>query len=579
MSQLRGSPPAPSSTSGLVARGSLVNMVAMTVGAVLAFGLTVVASRWLQPKATGELFELIAIFSILAYALALGADTGLTRWISRARAIGSLADIRRIVLIAVVPILLAGMVVGAALWIAAPALAGIFLHGLPRSTAATDIRLIAFGVPLAGISTCVLAAARGFGRMWPYLAVEGLGKPALRIGLVVLVLVLGWGLRGALVAWIIPVALGLAVGWMILAWLIRKEVPGADRWRPVPGRRPLAAGFWRFAAPRGVAGIFQIVVLWLDILLVGAFLSSYDAGVYAAVSKLAMLGTFALEGTRLAIAPQLSALLARRQQAGAAALFQSATNWLMLASWPVYVLFAIFPVVALGIFGPRYATGAAALVVLSLAMLVNLGTGNVTVVLLMGGKSSWNVANTLAALVVNVGLNLVLLPRIGIVGAAIAWAASILVDNVAAAVEVWWFLDLSPFGAGYGLAAAAGGGCFAVTGLAARAVLGQTLLGLVAAALTGLIAFAAVAYVGRGRLQLVGLFAAIRPGRRQAGRTGPGPGEPGPGPGPGPGSAGPDPAGPGRHRARAQDLVPGDRAGRRAELDWRPARRPGHSSA
>jgi O-antigen/teichoic acid export membrane protein len=570
MSQLRGSPPAPSSTSGLVARGSLVNMVAMTVGAVLAFGLTVVASRWLQPKATGELFELIAIFSILAYALALGADTGLTRWISRARAIGSLADIRRIVLIAVVPILLAGMVVGAALWIAAPALAGIFLHGLPRSTAATDIRLIAFGVPLAGISTCVLAAARGFGRMWPYLAVEGLGKPALRIGLVVLVLVLGWGLRGALVAWIIPVALGLAVGWMILAWLIRKEVPGADRWRPVPGRRPLAAGFWRFAAPRGVAGIFQIVVLWLDILLVGAFLSSYDAGVYAAVSKLAMLGTFALEGTRLAIAPQLSALLARRQQAGAAALFQSATNWLMLASWPVYVLFAIFPVVALGIFGPRYATGAAALVVLSLAMLVNLGTGNVTVVLLMGGKSSWNVANTLAALVVNVGLNLVLLPRIGIVGAAIAWAASILVDNVAAAVEVWWFLDLSPFGAGYGLAAAAGGGCFAVTGLAARAVLGQTLLGLVAAALTGLIAFAAVAYVGRGRLQLVGLFAAIRPGRRQAGRTGPGPGEPGPGPGPGPGSAGPDPAGPGRHRARAQDLVPGDRAGRRTELDWRP---------
>lgn len=570
MSQLRGSPPAPSGTSGLVARGSIVNMVAMTAGAVLGFGLTVVASRWLQPKATGELFELIAIFSILAYALALGADTGLTRWISRARAIGSLADIRRIVLIAVVPILLAGLVVGAALWISAPALAGIFLHGLPRSSAAMDIRLIALGVPLAGISTCVLAAARGFGRMWPYLAVEGLGKPALRIGLVVLVLVLGWGLRGALVAWIIPVAVGLAVGWVILAWLIRKEVPGADPWRPVPGRRPLAAGFWRFAAPRGVAGIFQIVVLWLDILLVGAFLSSYDAGVYAAVSKLAMLGTFALEGTRLAIAPQLSALLARRQQAGAAALFQSATNWLMLASWPVYVLFAIFPAVVLGIFGPRYATGAAALVVLSLAMLVNLGTGNVTVVLLMGGKSSWNVANTVAALVVNVGLNLLLLPRIGIVGAAIAWAASILVDNVAAAVEVWWFLDLSPFGAGYGLAVAAGGGCFAVTGLAARAVLGQTLLGLVIAALAGLIAFVAVAYVGRGRLQLVGLSAAIRPGRRRAGRTGPGPG---------PGPAGPDPAGPGRHRARAQDLVPGDRAGRRAELDWRPAWRPGHSSA
>ncbi len=68
----------------------------------------------------------------------------------------------------------------------------------------------------------------------------------------------------------------------------------------------------------------------------------------------------------------------------------------------------------------------------SLAMLVNLGTGNVTVVLLMGGKSSWGAINTGAALIVNIGLNLLLIPHLGILGAAIAWGASIVVDNVAA---------------------------------------------------------------------------------------------------------------------------------------------------
>ena len=66
-----------------------------------------------------------------------------------------------------------------------------------------------------------------------------------------------------------------------------------------------------------------MVILWLDILIVGAMVSRYAAGVYAAVSKLAIVGTFALEGNRLAIGPQLSAFLARHEYHRAAELFQT----------------------------------------------------------------------------------------------------------------------------------------------------------------------------------------------------------------------------------------------------------------
>jgi O-antigen/teichoic acid export membrane protein len=404
-------------------------------------------------------------------------------------------------------------VAAAVVWVVAPALAHVFLHGVGAGPAASDIRLVTPFIPLGALSACVLAGARGFGRMWPYLAVEGLGKPTLRLGLVLVALIGGWGVYGALVAWSLPVAVGLGAACLVLARLISSEAPRAEL-QPSPdphGYR--AAEFWRFAAPRGFAGVFQVVVVWLDVLLVGAILSTYQAGVYAAVSKLAMVGTFALGGVQLAIAPHLSALLAREEARGAADLYQSATRWLMLASWPVYVLFAIFPTVVLGIFGSRYSAGATALVILSLAMLVNLGTGNVTVVLLMGGKSSWNVVNTLAALVVNVALNLLLLPHIGIAGAAIAWAASIVVDNVAAVVEVWLVLGLSPFGPGYGLVVAASAGCFGLTGLLARVLLGANLPALVAAAVVGLLAYSVINYLARARLQLDGFVLALRAGR------------------------------------------------------------------
>jgi O-antigen/teichoic acid export membrane protein len=542
----------PAAEVASVARGSVVNLTAMVLGAVLSFGLTVLVSRWLGPRAAGGFFELISLFTILSYTLYLGADTGLLRWIARARAMGGLADTRKIVGVAVVPVLVVGVAAAAAVWIAAPKIARIFLHGMAPMAAVADIRFVAPLVPLGALSAVVLSGARGFGRTWPYLVVQGLGQPTLRIVLVLVALVMGWGLRGAVIGWGLPVAVGLVVSWIILERLIEAEVPAGPRaartsraarpWRlpvgPTARRSPaatrfhhrardrghhrappdsgaaqgkrLGVDFWRFAAPRGLAGAFQIVVIWLDILLVGAVLSSYAAGVYAAVSKLALVGTFALEATRLAIGPQLSPLMARHEFDRAAHLHQSATRWLLIASWPLYIMLAIFPVVVLGIFGHQYTVGAAALVVISLAMLVNLGTGNVTVVLLMGGKSSLSAYNALSALVVNVGLNLILLPRIGIVGAAIAWAASIVVENVAAAIEVWLMFKIGPFGKGYRLVAAASVGCFAVPGLAVRALLGQTLPALALATIVGLAVFATVLYVARERLQLADMIGSLR---------------------------------------------------------------------
>jgi O-antigen/teichoic acid export membrane protein len=538
-----------------VARGSMTNLVAMALGAVLSFAVTVLVSRWLQPTDAGGFFELIALFTIVSSTLYLGADTGLTRWISRARAIGGLADARRVVTIALLPVLIAGLAAAAAVWIAAPAISRTFLNSMAQANAITDVRIVAPLVPLGALSACILAATRGFGRMWPYLAVEGLGKPAMRVGLVLIALAVGWGIRGALVAWSAPVAVGAVASWLILGRLMRSETPDrspspaslspprptssapvigdpdtGNSGRPgehgrhrlpkraaAAGRPRLAGEFWRFAAPRGFAGTFQIVVVWLDVLLVGAMLSRYDAGVYAAVSKLALVGAYTLEATRLSIGPQLSKALARQEHDRAEELHQSATGWLVLASWPVYIVIAIFPAVVLGIFGHRYTAGAAALAVLALAMLVNLGTGNVSVVLLMGGKSSLSAYNALAALVVNIGLNLLLLPRIGLVGAAVAWAAAIVVENLAAVVEVWWTLGIKPFGSGYWLVAAASAVCFGVSGLAARGLLHQTLPALVVALAAGLMAYSAVLYLIKSRLQLAGLTAAllrpIRPGQ------------------------------------------------------------------
>ena len=57
-------------------------------------------------------------------------------------------------------------------------------------------------------------------------------------------------------------------------------------------------------------------------------------------------------------------------------------------------------------------------------------------VLVTTGRSSWSLVNGLLAVVVNVGLDVLLIPRYGIIGAAIGWSAAIVLTNLLPLAQV-----------------------------------------------------------------------------------------------------------------------------------------------
>ena len=125
------------------------------------------------------------------------------------------------------------------------------------------------------------------------------------------------------------------------------------------------------------------------------------------------MGSLALLAVINVVGPQISDLLARDAPSRARDVYQTATCWLMLLTWPLYLSLAFFAPLLLRVFGPGFDTGATALAILCVAMLVSMATGPIDTVLLMAGKSGWNLANTAVALGLNVGLNLVLIPASG----------------------------------------------------------------------------------------------------------------------------------------------------------------------
>jgi O-antigen/teichoic acid export membrane protein len=332
----------------------------------------------------------------------------------------------------------------------------------------------------------------------------------------------GLGATALALSWAALIPVGVVVALLWLRELLRRsDRTDGSRGRHRTPRGEIFSEFWRFSAPRGVAAVFSITVYWLDTLLLGGIKGPQEAGIYTAASRYLFVGWFALGAVQQVIAPMISGLLTRGDRERAQAVYQTGTHWLMSASWPVFFTLAVWAPFLLRVFRPQYAAGQDALVILALTMLFNSAAGPVMVTLLMAGKSSWALMNSAAGLAVNVGLNLLLIPPLGMAGAALAWSASIVVINALALYQVGALLKLKPVGRGFGIVALTSAACFGAGGLLVRQVLGMSLWTFLLFGVVASGVYFVALYRFRGSLHLDVLRQGLRlRGQRMAERAG-----------------------------------------------------------
>ncbi|HEU5271996.1 MAG TPA: polysaccharide biosynthesis C-terminal domain-containing protein, partial [Jatrophihabitans sp.] len=369
------------------------------------------------------------------------------------------------------------------------------------------------------LEVAAVECTRAFGSVRSYVLIQQLGVPALRPLLVGVALALHGELWVVVVAWLLPLMLALATSAALVAENLRRRYGRYWAW---PQRScsvsEIGREYWAFTGARGVSSIMEILLNWLDVLLVATLVSAAQAAIYAAASRFITSGTLVLQALRLAIAGDVSAALARRDHDRVSQMYTTASQWVVLSSWPLYLVMAVFAPTVLRIFGSSYPGGAHALSILCLAMLVNLAAGNVGTVLLMGGKSTWVLADKAASLAVNVTANLLLVPHYGITGAAVAWAVTIVLDSSLAFAQVRWGMGIGGRLVPLLTAGLLALGCFGALAVLVRLVAGSSLATLGVAIVLGSLAFLPIVWAQRELFGVRILLEAVRPPGRD--RTG-----------------------------------------------------------
>lgn len=414
----------------LVSAGTLLS-VGVNVGARAVF------ARAYSPAAYGVFslsFTLLLIFSMVA---TLGLRNGLPRQIAFDEADGDdtdgdEADSHRTdeagsqILWALILAGVVGSLFGTLLYHFNWALATRVFHD---SAYADPIAVVAIAIPLFTVTRVASAAYRGYSSPHERVVFQELGRNVAFVVLLVAVVVVGLDHLAAIT--MLPVSLALTTA-AFLAHLYHDN-PGRFRDDVLARLRDVdvPVALVRFSYPLMLSSLLHQLMTWMDILMLGYFASSRIVGLYDGVRPLVRVIPIVWRGMIFMYIPLVSAMYAREKLGSIRRVYFVLTKWFASATVPLVLVFLFFPASTLrAVFGPSFVVAAPALQLLAVAFCLGNLIGPTGATLIAMGRTRVLMWFNLVAAIVNFGLNVLLIPEIGLLGAAIGTTVAMVLRNL-----------------------------------------------------------------------------------------------------------------------------------------------------
>ena len=254
----------------------------------------------------------------------------------------------------------------------------------------------------------------------------------------VLLISLGFGLGGYLAAQVLSAVLVL----VLLASAVWRRTPMQARsgtWAPL-GKTVIA-----FSGAALSLSVVEIALGQADKIVLGCYLPAKDIGVYAVAMALVGFVPVALQSVNQIFSPTISELHSVGDIGMLQRLYSVLTKWVLVATLPLATTMVVLSHPFMAIFGSTFTNGAAVLVIGASAQVINCAVGSVGYLLLMSGNQFQLVKIQIFSAALTIILSVVLVPRLGIAGAAIAIATSIIVTNLWSLYAVSQRLRIFPY--------------------------------------------------------------------------------------------------------------------------------------
>ena len=367
----------------------------------------------------------------------LGLPQSAVRFVALYRASGKMEQLRDFLLSASGMILVANLIFGFTVLLIGPWLA---VHFYRTPSLSPYLKLFAVIMILGAYTTFVGKVLQGYKDVARLaLVTDFVGTPLTMLGAIALI-AWGAGLWGYIFAQVLSATVVLA----ILVALVWNLTPATARHLRTRVQRPKREVF-TFAATVSGIGLLNFLISQSDKILIGHYLNARQLGIYAVSAAVVAYVPIALQSVNQIFSPTIADLHSRGERELLGRVYQSITRWMLGFTLPLALVIMIFAKPLMRMFGSDFEAGWLVLVIGTLGQLVNCGVGSAGYLLLMSGNERRLIKVQVVATVVTVGLGLFLVPRWGIVGAALATCVATVLTNSWNLAQVHRVLGLFPY--------------------------------------------------------------------------------------------------------------------------------------
>jgi len=394
---------------GELLSGSSVAFVMRTAGMFFGYVFTLLVARKFGADIMGVFALSITVLSIASVIGRLGLDTALLKFVAEYSAQGRHDQVNGIykkTLRIAIPF---SVILSIFFYILSPYIAA---YGFHNEALTFSFRIVSLAVLPSVLLLINTQALRALKQIKESSFFQNVSNYLFASGFIILLLMISEGRNIPILAYLMALIAGLAVSGIL--WT-RRRGQTIDNYDVMKTRQLL-----KVSIPMLLSNSMFLLMGWVTILMLGYYRPESDVGIFNVAFKIASLTGIALVSTNTIMGPKIAEFYGRRDIAGMGKSARQSAGLVFWVTLPLACILFLFPGPVMSFFGDEFRAGALVLIILTVGQFVNAAVGPVGLLLQMTGKQVLLQNIMISVTITNIILNIILIPRYGIVGAAIS---------------------------------------------------------------------------------------------------------------------------------------------------------------
>lgn len=410
----------------LIVKSSLVVFAGMLFSKLFTYLYRIILARHYGPDSYGLFSLAIAVIGLLTTISTFGFIGGLERYIPFYRGRKEVKKIKFIFKKTMIFFALASIVLMALLFLTSDFIA---VRIFKEEQLGLFLKLFSIAIPLGVFGKAFLSLLKGFEKIELYSAITNFLDNFSRVVFLWILIVIGAGIISIPLSYLFGVFVVLVTAMFfsikILPEIFRKKYKNGN------SERFAFQSFVSYSWPLVLFGFVLSIFHWTDSFVIGIFQTAKEVGFYNIAMPLAILLTLPKDIMMQLFLPMITRKYGKNEKDEIEQLSRQVSKWILIISLPIFILFMVFPdEIINSLFGSEYLVAKTSFRLLSISAFVTATIGFSRELVLVKGKSRTIFYYTLVFTVVNFLLNLLLVPKYGIDGAAVATMTSLILLNL-----------------------------------------------------------------------------------------------------------------------------------------------------